>query len=178
MSARALAAAVVARLRSAAVLDDPAGAVCAARPTGKPPPGCGQRFYAVHWAASRERGDHTTAEHTDCDHAVTVTITARLGVAPDDRRFKAITDAGDLVDLAERIAAPGVVHGNYAEVLAAANALIPGFGVTTNGFVEPLWLLGYGPVVEQGPGWVGARDGKDVYSIDVRFGRARRLAVG
>ncbi|VTT96561.1 unnamed protein product [Gemmataceae bacterium] len=190
MSARALLRAVEARLRSAAVLNDqpaqPVGRVCAARDDGRPPQNMGQWFYSVHHARAEAGTDGDVVDVVDLYHAVTVTITARKAYAPDDRKGQVLVTAGDVIDRAEALAAPGVVHGNYVDVMNAANALIPGTaeydaihggGVTTNGFVEPLWLLGYGPCEEKPASWVGSRDAAEVLAIAVRFGKARRLQV-
>jgi hypothetical protein len=174
VSFRALLRGTETRLRSAAVLNDPDGRICGIQPTGKPPPGFGQLYYAIHWAGASADRDAREVEYVDVTHALTVTITARVGVMPDDRRGQKISDPNELLDLAEAIAEPGVIHGSY-EVINAANALITGFGTTVNGFEEPLILFDYGPLKEEGPAWVGARDGKDIFVVPVRFGRARRL---
>jgi len=177
VSIRALLKAVETRLRSAAVLDDPQGKLCGIGVDGRPPANAGQVWYSVWWPGSRANLDHTDVAAVDVEHAVTVTITARLGVAPFDRRGGKIATSGDLLDLAEDLATPGVIHGCYEHLMNVANVDIDGFGATTNGFEEPLWLLDYGPVVEKPATWVHAKDGKDVYAIDVRFGKARRLQV-
>lgn len=188
MSARAITKAVETRLRSSAVLNDLTGRTCGIQDSGKPPPGMGQLYYAIHWAGATARADGTIAEAVDTDHAVSITITAREGVNPQDRRGAVISTANDLIDKAEALTVPGLIHGNYAAVLNVANALIVGTAeysaanggtppITTNGFEEPLLLLGYGPVKEQGSSWVGSKDGPDVLTIEVRFGRARRLQV-
>lgn len=184
MSARALLKAVEARLRSAAVLDDPDGKRCGVQIDGRPPGQAGQIYYAVHWSGARDRQETTTADQVDLEHQVTVTISARFGVAPPDRRGAKLVADGELLDLAEALAAPGVIHGNYADVINAANALIPGTeeydaanggGATTNGFIEPLQLLGVGPVTPKNKDWMTSHLSPDVYAIEVRFGRARRL---
>lgn len=190
MSARALLRAVEARLRSAAVLNDqPAeavGRVCAVRDDGRPPQNMGQWFYAVHHARAEAGTDSDVVEVVDLYHAVTVTITARKGYTPDDRKGQVLVTAGDLIDRAEALGGPGLIHGNYADVMNAANALIPGTEAYcavhggspwTNGFVEPLWLLGYGPCEEKPGSWVGSKDASEVLAIAVRFGKARRLQV-
>ncbi len=177
MSARALLRAVETRLRSPAVLDDPEGRVCGIQPDGRPPPNAGQVYYAIHWSGGRANLDHSDAAAVDVEHAVTVTITGRLGFVPVDRRGEKLSDPNELIDLAEGLAAPGVIQGNYAELIDVANDLIDPAGTSTNGFEEPLWVLGYGPVEEKPANWVRAKDGKDVYAIEVRFGKARRLQI-
>jgi hypothetical protein len=190
VSIRALLKAVESRLRSAAVLDDAAGKYCGVQPDGRPPPGCGQLYYAVHHTGATDRREATTADQTDLSYAVSVTVTARLGVAPTDRLGAKVSTPGDLLDLAEALAEVGVVHGNYAQVLAGANALIPGTqeysdasaddpppGVTTNGFEEPLALAGIGQLVERPASWVRAERASEVWSVEVRFAGARRLRL-
>jgi hypothetical protein len=173
VSAVALLSATESALRT--FLNDPEGKVAEIQSDGRPPPGFGQWFYAVHWTGERNASDYTVVHYTDVEDAISVTITRRAGEIPTDRR-KRLTITGELVDRARAIAAPGVIHGNY-DLMNAANALIDGFGVTTNGFVEPLWYLGMGPIMEKPPNWVRAKDGKDVVAIEVRFGRARRLQI-
>lgn len=190
MSARALLKAVETRLRSAAVLNDPTGTRCGIQTDGRPPGQSGQLYYAIHWAGARDRQEATTADQVDLEHQVTVTISARLGVAPPDRRGAKISTTGDLLDLAEALAQPGVIHGQYAHVMNAANALIPGTqeysdaqggtpppDVTTNGFEEPLHLIGLGPVLPKNKDWMTTHLNPDVYAVEVRFGKARRLQI-
>jgi hypothetical protein len=187
MSIRAILKGVETRLRSAAVLNDPLGKICAIQETAQPDPNCGQLYYAIHWAGATADGNTRIVEYVNVEHAVTVTITARVGVIPTDRRGDVISASGELLDLAEAIARPGIIHGNYLNVMTVANGLIPGTAeyevlnpgepITTNGFEEPLILLGYGPLEEKAAAWVGGRDGKDIFAIPVRFGRARRLQM-
>lgn len=189
MSISALLRGVETRLRSADVLNDmladPIGKVCGVTlAPGKPSPGFGQIWYAVHWSGGR--GNDRNPQGHDVLHAVTVTITARLANLPRDRRAKQAAAAGQLLDLVDAVAAPNVIHGNY-DVLAAANALIPGTAeyltanagdpttATVNGFLEPLVLLDFGPEREEGPDWIGAEQASDIYVIPVRFGDARRV---
>lgn len=164
--------AVEQRLRS--FLADPTGRVCGIQPDGKPPPGFGQLYYAVHWGRNDARQDATIAEAGDADHAISVTITARKGYSPQDSRGAVISTPDDLLDLAEAISGPGVIHGNYATLMNVANGAI---AADVNGFIEPLLFGGYGPVREQPPRWVGSRYGPDVLTIEVRFAKARRLRV-
>ena len=148
-----------------------------------------------------KKQDHSVAEQEDKGVEVTVTITGRMGGVPTDRKGKVISTMSAtgkdylnlyLIDLAEYIAIddPKVIHANYEDVMNVANSLIIGTEeysaahgnippVTTNGFVEPLQLLGYGPVVEQPASWIRSENSKpgDIMSIEVRFGLARRLTV-
>lgn len=183
MSIRAILHGVETVLRSAAVLDDPDGKICGIQGTGKPPAKFGQIYYAVHWGGARADRDARIVSVIDAYHDVTVTITAKVGYIPQDARGRVISDSLQLLDLAETLASPGILHGNYT-VLSEANALIVGTAeyavahptvpVTTNGFEEPLILFDYGPIKEESPAWISAREGKDIYTIPVRFGRARR----
>lgn len=189
MSISAILKGIETRLRSASVLNDQPteaiGKVCGVQPNpGRPPPGAGQYYFSVHWSGGRQT-DRNPQCH-DVLQAVVVTITARLGYAPKDRRGKQITTVGNLLDIADTIFGPNVIHGNY-DVLAAANALIPGTKeylvatggdpatTTINGYVEPLVGLDYGPEREESPDWVGSEAEVDVYTIPVRFGDARRI---
>lgn len=173
MSISALLRGVEARLRTE--LADPDGRTVGVRlAPGRPPPKCGQLYYAVWWSGGR--GDDRDPQSHDVLHGLTVTLTARLGYAPGDKRGKVVSDPAGLYDLVDQLAGPGLIHGS-STVLALANALIPGFGTTTNGFVEQLVLLDFGPEREEGPEWVGATTEADVYAIDVRFGLARRVQV-
>jgi hypothetical protein len=183
MSARALLKGVETRLRSAACLNDPDGKVSGVQPDGRPPGGAGQIYHAIHWLGSSSEFDNPQGQIVA--HMIGVTTTVRLGYAPRDRRGQVITTPTELLDIAELIAGPGIVHGSY-EVLAAANVLIPGTAeyvaahggsATKNGFQEPLLLLDYGPVNEVSAEWVGASEGKDIYTVVVRFGRARRAQL-
>jgi len=188
MSARAITKAVETRLRSAAVLNDLTGRVSGVQVSGQPPQNMGQLYYAVWWSGGVSPNDGRIANPADVYHSVTVTITAREGVVPLDRRGATIFTAADLIDLAETLASPDTILGNYAEVMNVANALIVGTAeysaanggvppITTNGFIEPLLLLGYGPVMEKPGTWVGSKDGSDCLVIDVKFGKARRLQI-
>jgi len=180
VSVNALLKAVEARVRD--LLADPAGKLAGVQLDGRPPPNCGQWYYAVHWAGGR--GSGSVGDH-DVTHAVTVTITARMAYAPQDRRGARLTLDGELIARAEALAGPGVVHGSYA-VLNAANALIAGATTgpapdfdepTVNGYVEPLCLLNWGPVAERDGAWVDSEedDPPTVLSVEVRFGLARRV---
>lgn len=184
MSVAALLTAVESRLRSAAVLNDPNGEISGAQEDGRPPPFAGQWYYAVWWPGSRQTDANPLS--LDVEHAVTVTITARMGYVPKDRRGAYLKATGELEQRAEAVAV--AVHAEYAGVTVAANALIPGtaewaaaqlppVSPTKNGFVEPLRFLDYGPVKKQSAEWVGAKPESNaaVYTIDVRFGGARRV---
>lgn len=175
--------AVESTLRGASVLDDPQGRVCGVQPDGRPPTGCGQWFYAVHWGGGS--GGDLNPQSINVAHAIVVTITARMGYAPRDRTGERLTLDQELLDRACALSESGVIHGSFT-LLTAANRLIPGTAeyaathggvASTNGFVEPLVLTGYGPVVEQGPEWVGAETGDGCLVCECRFGEGRRVQV-
>lgn len=184
MSVAALLKGVESRLRSFAVLSDANGRICGIQPDGKPPPNAGQWYYAIWWPGSRQV-DVNPLSH-DVDHDINVTITAKMGYAPRDRRGERVTLDYELISRAEAIAATGVIHSSQ-EVLDLANVLIVGTAEyvadagsgtpTVNGFVEPLRLLGYGPIREQGSDWVysDSEHAPTVLTIDVRFGGAKRV---
>jgi hypothetical protein len=187
MSIRALLLGVEKRLRSAAVFDDQpdeaVGRYVGLMPApGKPPANFGQWYAAIYWGGGNQT-DKNPQRH-DVMHAVTVTLTARLNYAPKDRQAKRLTTVGDIYDLVDRIAAPGIIHGSW-DVVSLANELIPGTQAyidaegleetaTVNGFVETLVLDNFGPERQVGADWVGSET-KDVYAIDIRFSRARRI---
>lgn len=187
MSIRALLKGVEKRLRSEGVLDDApgdaVGRACGIHDDGRPPNSAGQTFYAVWWGGGR--GTDRNPQRHDVTHAVTVTLTARLNYAPRDRQGDRLAGVGDVYDLVDAIAAPGVIHGSW-DVVNYANEFIAGTAawaaldednraVSVNGFVEPLVL---GPFNRRPTpaGWLGA-DGapKDVVVFDVRFELARRI---
>lgn len=181
MSTRAILRGIQTRLRSAAVLDDSAGTICGIQPNpGRPPANFGQLYYSVHWAGNQSNDPNP--QSLDTAHTANVTITARLGYAPRDRRGRVITDAEELYDLAEAVVT--AIHGNY-DVLTEANKLIPGTAeyvainggaASANGFIEPFVFQSYGPEIEQSADWIkSSQEPSGVYSIPIRFGTARRI---
>lgn len=151
---------------------------------GMPPPMMGQWYAALHWAGG-QGNDRNPVRH-DVFHGLVVTLTGRIGYAPKDRHGFALTSPNDLYDLIDAFAAPKLIHGSWG-LLAEANKYIPGTAeyltanggdendATTNGFVEPLVLAGFGPEREAGADWIGGNDGKGVWVCDIRFEMARRL---
>lgn len=184
MSVPALLKGVETQLRSAGVLNDPDGKICGVQPDGRPPPSAGQWYYAIWWNGS-DQVDPNPLSH-DVDHSVTVTITAKMGYAPRDRRGARVVLDTELIGRAEAVAGVGVIHASQ-DVIDEANTLIVGTAEyvadagsgtpTVNGFVEPLRLLGYGPIREQGSDWVysDSEHAPTVLTIDVRFGGAKRV---
>lgn len=188
MSIRALLKGVERRLRSEGVLDDQpdqtVGRLCGVHDGARPPNNAGQFYFAIDWAGGR--GNDPDPQRHDVYHAVLVTLTARLNYAPRDRRGAVMTNLNDVYDLADLVTGPNVVHGNW-DLIRYANELIVGTQAwadldpgnrtaTVNGFTEPLVLAGsYGPARPAQTGWLGLETPKDVYVIEMRFERARRI---
>lgn len=186
MSISALLRGVEAILRGPGVLDDPGlerpGKQCGIQPLGRPPASIGQLYVAIHWAGAS--GDDLNPQSSDQLHGVHLTLTARMGFAPRDRRGKVIADSLGLYDLIDTLSGPGVIHGNWL-LITEANKLIPGTtqyatihggSATTNGFCETLVLQSAGPLVEPDAGWVGS-DEANVLCCTLTFGLARRVQV-
>lgn len=179
MSSRALLKGVESRLREE--LSDPQGKIVGVQPDGRPPPSAGQWFYAVHPGGIT--GDDPNSLSHDRLYAVTVTITARMGYAPRDRRGERMTLDQELLDRAEQVA--DWLHQDDGHRILA-NQLISGTAewadlqtpptlATDSGFVEPLRLLSISPVQQVPSEWFGAQDGSDVYVAVVNLGNARRI---
>lgn len=169
MSMSALLAAVEARLRSAAVLDDPDGRASGVQPDGKPPPFPGQFYFAAHGLGIT--GDDPNALSNDRLFNVGVTITARMAYAPGDRRGSRMLLDQQLLERAEFIA--DALHMDYV-TMNDANARITGFGTTVNGFVEPLKLADITQPDEAPADWVKS-NGNECYVCAVRLVGARRV---
>lgn len=189
MSIAALLKGVEKRLRSAAVFNDQPtesiGKRIGIRPSpGRPPPNFGQWFASVYWGGGR--GSDRNPQRHDVYHGVTITLTARLNYAPDDRKGIRLTTANDVYDLADRIAGPQIIHGSW-EVIKLANQFITGTAewaaiqvppgvATVNGYVETLVLMTpFGPERPVDGSWINAESTKDVYAIDIGFRDARRI---
>ena len=180
MSAAALLKGVETRLRS--LLNDPAGKIIGIQFDGHPPAFSGQFYAAVHWTGARS--DDPNPQALDLVHGISVTWTAKMAYAPKDRVGERTLKAGELLSLAEDTIA--AIHGRW-EAIYAANDVLPGTdryvainggAATTNGFSETLVSQGYGPIVEQGPEWIGAAEkSPNLLTCEVRFGEARRVTV-
>lgn len=184
MSISALLLGVEARLRSAAVLDDqpdePVGAICGVQPDGKPPNNAGQFYYAVHFLGMRNDDPNSLSD--DWFLSVGVTITARMGYAPKDRKGKRMTVAQDLFDRAtavakalnqddlHRIEANKLITGT-AEWVAVQD---PSGTASVNGFLEPLRFANISEARPAPAGWVGSATETDVYTVVVTFRDAHR----
>jgi hypothetical protein len=188
MSIRALLLGIEKRLRSADVFNDrpqeSVGAYFGVHPApGSPPPNFGQWYCSIAWGGGRQSDQDPQSQSVY--HGAVLTLTARLNYAPRDRQGKRLTTVGDIYDLVETICAPNVIHGNWLTVFQYANEFIEGTAqyveaagagtATVNGFMETLVLDTYGPERVAPPGWGGIDAPKDVYVIDMRFARARRI---
>ena len=175
MSVRALCLGVVAVLKG--VLNDPDGKLVGYQESGRPPPRCGQSYYAVSAAGSRS--DAADANRDERTFDVSVTITHRTAYAPADRRGKEASKAEPdaALTLADEI--PGYFVGRW-EPLLAANALIAGAGTATNGFVEPFQSASVGDLEEPPADWLGGSPGggeAGVQVIRITLSGARRIRL-
>ncbi len=188
MSIRALLKGVEKRLRSEEVLDDrpeeSVGALVGIHDDGRPPNNAGQFYFALWWTGGR--GTDKNPQRHDVMHGVCLTLTARLNYAPRDRQGTRLTTIGDVYDLVDRVAAPNILHGNWATI-EYANEFITGTAawaaldsenreVSVNGFIEPL-VLGTFSKRPTPAGWLGAEKGGDIVVVDIRFEMARRIQV-
>lgn len=174
MSMSALLRGVATRLRSTAVFNDqpaePVGKLVSIQNDGNPPNNFGQFAVVVHPLTATV--DDPNAQTWSVMYAVGVTVTARLGYAPKDRRGARITNTGDILDRALEVAR--ALHQDDQHRLAA-NALITGEGVSVNGFLTPLKVVGIDPPRKAPPGWGGLTDTNDVFTATVRLGDAHRI---
>jgi hypothetical protein len=188
-SVSALVRGAEAHLRSAGVFNDLPGQAVGKRfgrqpAPGKPPGAFGQWYVAIYWGGGT--GNDPNPQGHDTLQALTLTLTARLNYAPQDRQGVRLTTPGDMYDLADALAGPNVVHGSWG-LIAEANKLIPGTreyieaaggdpdDATVNGFVEPLVLVSAGPERPVSGDWVGSKEADGAFAIDIKFNRARRI---
>jgi hypothetical protein len=142
--------------------------------SGKPPAIAGEEFWAVHQRSWR--GQHGDGDLDEL-YGVDVTCTRRFsGFAPWDRQGLAILleTNGGLYRRVER--ARVSLHKSYV-LMATANALIEGFGVTVNGFEEPYLLASVGNPEPKGANWFHGKGGKGDAGIamTISLAPARRL---
>lgn len=153
-------------LRTALSLD---ATGCQVTADGRPDPMCGEWFVAVHGASTT----NSARNHLDERVGLSVTITRRTGFTPQDRiGEEAVLD---LFGMASWVKA--LIHMEYP-VMDAANALIDGFNVSTNGFVEPLDFQTQQYLGPQGPSWFwseGVDDATTGIAVTLSFGNARRI---
>jgi len=164
VSLRAIALGVVDQLRLA--VGDPAGTRVGYQPDGRPPPAAGETYLAVSG-----RGFTTRPASPGVvirEFTVEVSVTRKTGPAPRDRRGALAAPRADpreaLLELAER--ATDWLVGRY-DVLARADAHIPGCGVATNGFLEPFHTAACGPVVDCDGRWFAAEGGAEPAGLRV-----------
>lgn len=169
MSLRALLRGVRDTIRTTYTLDETG---CQVTPDGKPDPVCGEWFYAVHPGGTSNAARNYLDERAD----FYVTLTRRAGFSPEDRiGEEVLLDNAGILARADQLKA--LLHMEYP-VMDAANALIPGFGVTVNGFVEPPGFLRLDYLGPKGPDWFWA-EGYDPapsgIAVQLAFGGARRI---
>lgn len=171
------------RLRAADALNDqPAetyGRIAGVKPDGRPPNGCGQWYYAIHFAGLRS--DDPGAQSSDSLLDASVTITRRMSYAPKDRKGSVTISADELLDQADyikdlfhmdqqtRILANKEMGMNDSEAAAGRSAAV-------NGFVECQKYASVSPITEVGPEWVGAnpeQGERNIYTVQIRFVGAR-----
>lgn len=161
------------------------GKLAGVQPDGRPPPGCGQWYYAADFEGISSPDQNALSD--DKRLAASVTITRRMAYAPRDRRGAEMFKGAELLDAAVLIA--NLFHMDYA-TMNAANALIAGTAayqainggsVTANGFTTPLKLSSISKPLEELPIWVGgdmtgeSTDEKDIYKVVVAFGDAQLI---
>lgn len=148
---------------------------------GQPPPVMGEQFIAIHpgnWTA--KNGDYDLDEY----YGVQVTITRRLGAAPQDRGGTELwLKATEGIEAVARkiIVGDGTtlngLHRN-GDVLREANTAL---GTTVNTFFETLYFLDGGRPVLKLEDWFSAEEmGTGKYANagvaqTLTFGQARRL---
>ena len=178
MSLAALAQAVRDRLQAVILMNGEStdANTCECTFTGKPKPIMGQLFLAVHilgWQGISGDNDlHESAQ-------IGVTVTLRLGFAPEDRDGIAVWLAANTGLEPITRAVVKAIHKDYANVMNLANTKYIGTG--SAGFVTPLWFLGGGNPTFQQASWFGAvPDPEDPnstpcgVSMELRFGKAER----
>ncbi len=145
---------------------------------GMPKPACGEWYVAVHpagWVSNS--GDYDLDEYV----GLSVTVTRRLGYAPQDRWGPEVwTKTGGLEDTARRIIA--VIHKKYPP-MNAANLLIT---AGDDKFCEPLQFTGAAGVPQvKGADWftAGIPDEQQTeqqwaqvgVALQLNFDKARRM---
>ncbi len=144
---------------------------CEVCPDGRPVPGCGQQFFAVH-PGSVENQSGPEDVHVDELFSFNVTATFRIGFSPQDRIGVSLMleKAGPLA--IARNMALAVVNMSYS-LMDAANVIV---GDSANGFIKPPVYLGMTWQGPKGPDWFFAEDETECgVAVEVRFGRARRV---
>ena len=151
---------------------------------GKPHASMGEWFIGIH-----EVGDWVTEDVEGLSevYGIGITITVRQPKVQQDRFWKLLVGTTDPADIAGRKSLLGLVetirtamHLDVGSdiVINTANQYIEGFGVTVNGFVEPLRLKSMGRSTKQGPAWFGSED-RNVqiagYSRTIIYGGAKRV---
>ena len=159
------------------LLDDPAGKIVNFEDSGKPPAMAGQLSIVVHFGGCRS-GNASPDGGDDRYYDVSVTLTFRTAYSPADRR------GGDLVNprlrslstLADWL--PNRLVGNWLLVVKA-NALIPGQGVSTDGFTETFSGFSLTEIQEAGGAWLSESGGGSgetgIRTVRINLTGARRI---
>lgn len=189
----ALVRGVTTRLRSSAVFNDnPDGPLRSDRlvflmPDGNPPNNFGQFGVVVHPLS--ERPDDRNALTWDCFYEVGITVTARMGYSPKDRKGHEISQISQPADVSLHLlelatkAARSLHQDDLHRI--EANKLMPGTAeyvaihggtATVNGFLEPLRLIGGIETPRAAPpNWAGVKDAGNMLVVAVRMGDARLI---
>lgn len=175
MSIRACGLGIEQHLRN--VFDDAEGKFVGFQLDGRPPVTMGQKYVAVHYLGSQTAAETPDAE--DRSYSFAVTATWKLTALPRDRQAKAAAQEGRdlLLDFIDQV--PDLLVENY-DVVNLMNALITGFDVQTNGFIEPFHSCSVGMVEDKGADWIGAEHldhPPTVKSVTATFRGCRRIRV-
>jgi hypothetical protein len=147
---------------------------------GQPKPGAGQVYYAIHCPGwNGISGDFDLHE----SYQVAVTITLRMGWAPQDRWGIEVWLAANtgLDALVRQVIV--ACHKNYKLINSANAGKDYSIGVGSAGFVTPLWFLSAGAVQLKGAKWFSAEDAPPKNGVqtaqsgvaqEIRFGKAER----
>lgn len=172
MSMRPLLMAVQTRLQSHLSITDKE---CLVMPDGRPPPACGQKFYAVH--SGSMHNPNMSRQTLEAMHGFAVTLTLRCAHLPIDRLgdeliTKATTGLWALVD-----SLIDALHQDY-NTLDSANTTL---GALVNGFIEPQTWIASVYLGPRDPSWFWSDDEHDPLAaipglaVEVQFADAKRL---
>ena len=152
----------------------PGAAVGLTDPDGKPPPGGWSVFYGI--AGGAVQGKSQYLGRAEKVYGCRVTITMRLQGIPEDRIGYELL-AKERQGLHDRVdALADLIHGSYADVLAAANAALDvGDGANQQGFHRGLHFADATAPVKKGARWFGAAEKGDKaqgYAVTATFAGA------
>lgn len=166
--------------------DEAVGARVGVQPApGKPPKNFGQYYVSLYFGGGR--GIDPNPQRSDEMMSLVAVLTFKMNYAPRDRQSKEMTKsqtgAAALYKLADTVR--DAVHGNWT-LINTVNALIPGTAAylsanggdpadaTVNGFTETLVTESF-PSERPAPADWTDGDGKDVWTMELRFKDARRI---